>query len=214
MRNWVFTVLAGAVGYLYAVPATADEASSGNACVITIAVPSDESVYATLAMEKYGKVHMTCPVNVYEERQANIYILNGQEICNEVKLFGFPIIARKRLTDMAAKRSYDECSGVIQLKGRVSRPTIVYSWTSALLNASSRQNQMNSIFGRVAGGLISSGLPVRKFVSVNSVFCFEVDPTFGKDPLTAIRGIGVRLPTSIRQSRQLNKSCDDFLNRK
>jgi len=191
----------------------ADKIDSDKACVVTVQVAQNNEVYRNLAVLKYGKMHMTCPVNVATKKTATIYILHEGGVCLRGHLFGYTVLSRKMLTNANARVLYDQCSGVIRLNNRTINlsHTVAYLWRSALPKASERQQEMDAIFGRLVGGIISSGLPILKFDNLNNAFCFEVDAEFKKDLMAAIRDIGVAVPASIQQTRYFHSSCDALL---
>jgi hypothetical protein len=181
----------------------------GKACYATIRVPADDSVYSSLAILKFNKVHMTCPLNARNQNRAEVFILGASDLCGSDMLFGYPVISRSTLTDAKARRSYAECSGVIPGTSHKPRSdnVVTYLWNSQLPAEAERESEMNTLFGRVTGAVIASGLPVLSFHSRDDIFCFEMDAGFDQDPLTAIRGIGVKVPDSIRQTRPAESSC-------
>jgi hypothetical protein len=156
---------------------------------------------------------MTCPINVKTQDEARIFILQAGHLCKDSKPFGYPAISYQPIPAATAKRQYQQCSGVIPHGQREKTQSHVatYLWHSSLENERDRDRIMQSLFGRVAGGLIASGLPVETFLSVNNVFCFEVDAAFDKDPLMAIKDINVSVPASIRQVARPNATCSDLL---
>lgn len=179
-----------------------------DACVASIRVPSDNHV--KLAEAKYDKIHMTCPINVKKENTAKIYILHGKDICGRTKLFDYSVISHKLVTDAYARSMYDECSGVIHSSNKLPRPnhTTTYAWYAALPDQSDRERRMSTLFPKLTGRIISSGLPVLQFVSENNIFCFEMDGGYDKDPLAAVRTLGIEIPPWVRQIRYQNKSCN------
>lgn len=184
-----------------------------DACSVKVRIPQDDSVYSNLVVLKYNKLHMTCPVNVRRQSTAKIYILRARDICSKSTLFGYPVISRQLLTDDEARRSYNQCSGVIPVLGDhkyKSRRIVTYLWNSQLPKEPGREREMNALFGKVVGGLMTSGLPVTSFYSVNDVFCFELDAAFNRDPLTALRSIGIKVPDSVRQTQRPKASCREL----
>jgi hypothetical protein len=167
-------------------------------------------VYVKLAEAKYDKIHMTCPINVRKQRTAKIYILHGKDICGRAKLFDYSVISHKLVTDAYARRAYGECSGIIQSSNKPSRPnhTTTYAWYAALPDRLDRERKMGALFPKLTGRIISSGLPVLQFMSENNIFCFEMDSGYDKDPLAAVRTLGIEIPPWVHQIRYQNKSCN------
>jgi uncharacterized protein with FMN-binding domain len=196
----------------YAASQHSAEQKSTDACIASVRVPANDGVYANLAVAQYYKIHMTCPINVKEQRIAIIYILHGREVCNSTNLFGFPVVSRKIVTDREARKAYGECSGVVHLKQRTSksRSVVTYAWYAALSNASDREHEMDAIFPKLTGRVISSGLPILQFLSLNNIFCFEVDAGYNKNPLEMAHTVGIAIPPSIHQTRYLNTSCEEL----
>lgn len=206
IRCWI---IIAALLPLFGSAAAGGAAAPLDSCSLIVEVPQDGTVYAHLAVAWSNRVHLTCPINTHKQNHANIFVLRAVEICSGSTLFGYPVIARHMLTEEAAQQSYGICSGVV-FRGRHETKTTqrtTYIWTSTLKTEEMRDRQLQQLFGKVSGGLISSGLPVDNFVSANGALCFEVDDEYPTDPLTAVRNIGVDVPSSIRQTNQPNSSC-------
>lgn len=192
------------------------DSQSFDACIASIHVPPDDQVYANLAVAKYNKVHMTCPINVRKQRAAKIYILHGKDICERAELFGYSVVSHKLVTDIEARRMYGECSGVIHWIDKPSHSghTTTYAWYAAFPDQLDRERKMGALFPKLTGKIISSGLPILQFVSENNVFCFEMDSDYGKDPLATVQTLGINIPPWVHQIRYQNKSCNALFHSK
>ena len=206
------TATSAAILFVLSTMSAGGTENAADSCVARIKVPRDDRVYSVLANPTYGKVHLTCPINVKKQDEATIYILDEGGLCSRDMLFGYPVISHQLVSRVEANNMYNDCSGVTPsarqvLAGAGTGRTLTYTWSQSE-PALQGQASIEAIFGRVAGGVAASGLPISKFVDQNHIFCFEIDADYGKDPLTAIEGIGVPVPDSIRQTLRSDISCD------
>lgn len=185
---------------------------AGGSCSAVLSIPKSHSVYRDLAMQSPGRIHLTCPVNVESEREATIFVLNDSTACGAKTLLGFSVLSHQVMTTAEANDAYGGCSGVIRFQDRQApnRSSVTYLWDFKLVNDGRHKYEPVGLYGRISGVLISSGLPIHKFVSSNGIYCFEVDIGFHEDPLSAILALGVKLPPAIHQSRFLKQKCSNL----
>ncbi len=208
--KFIFTVFVAVVfASIRPPPVNASSQKAEEACAVSIRVPASDDVYKTLAILKYRKLHLTCPVNVRNEHVAKIVILNGADLCERQNLYGYPVISRKPLSNSQAKKLYAECSRTNVWDGNKFEPakTDVYIWYYADRNVTVRAHEMESLFGKVAGRLASSGLPVFNFLDTDDMFCFEVDTGYDRDMISSIRDLGIPVPSLVRQIKHANTTC-------